>query len=139
MTQLRHAQRGIAAAQTAHRSPFRGSQIAGLMPRGEGRLWRMSYSRGVKWATQSRRLSISMIDIQFRVTSSLQSRGHLEGLRPDELFAHDQDHYGGLAATDELARGAQNGNRSGVTTQKRRSTNRYVITLSARATSSVGT
>ena len=23
------------------------------------------------------------------------SRGHLEGLRPNELFAHDQDHYGG--------------------------------------------
>src|SRR5262249_10130099 len=40
------------------------------------------------------------------------SRGHLEGLRPDELFAHDQDHYGGLAATDELARGAQIGNGS---------------------------
>jgi SAM-dependent methyltransferase len=39
-------------------------------------------------------------------------RGHLEGLRPDELFAHDQDHYGGLAATDELARGAQIGNGS---------------------------
>lgn len=35
------------------------------------------------------------------------SRGHLEGLRPEELFPHDQDHYGGLAATDELARGAQ--------------------------------
>src|SRR5262245_50587615 len=35
------------------------------------------------------------------------SCGHLDGLRPDELFPHDQDHYGGLAATDELARGAQ--------------------------------
>ena len=35
------------------------------------------------------------------------SRGDLDGLRPDELFPHDQDHYGGLAATDELARGAQ--------------------------------
>jgi sarcosine/dimethylglycine N-methyltransferase len=59
-----------------------------------------------------------MIDIQFRVTSSLrsyaQAGGHLEGLRPDELFAHDQDHYGGLAATDELARGAQIGNGSRV-------------------------
>lgn len=33
------------------------------------------------------------------------SRGHLDGLRPDDLFPHDQDHYGGLAATDELARG----------------------------------
>jgi sarcosine/dimethylglycine N-methyltransferase len=34
------------------------------------------------------------------------SRGHLDGLSPDDLFPHDQDHYGGLAATDELARGA---------------------------------
>ena len=33
-------------------------------------------------------------------------RGHLDGLTPDDLFPHDQDHYGGLAATDELARGA---------------------------------
>jgi sarcosine/dimethylglycine N-methyltransferase len=31
------------------------------------------------------------------------SRGHLEGLTPDELFPHDQDHYGGLAANDALA------------------------------------
>ncbi len=31
------------------------------------------------------------------------SRGHLEDLRPEELFAHDQDHYGGLAANDALA------------------------------------
>lgn len=35
------------------------------------------------------------------------SRGQLDGLRPEELFPHDQDHYGGLAATDELARGAE--------------------------------
>jgi sarcosine/dimethylglycine N-methyltransferase len=42
------------------------------------------------------------------------SRGHLDGLRPEELFPHDQDHYGGLAATDELARGAQVGNGSRV-------------------------
>jgi sarcosine/dimethylglycine N-methyltransferase len=35
------------------------------------------------------------------------SRGHLESLRPDDLFPYDQDHYGGLAATDELARGAR--------------------------------
>ncbi len=31
------------------------------------------------------------------------SRGHLDGLTPDELFPHDQDHYGGLAANDALA------------------------------------
>jgi cyclopropane fatty-acyl-phospholipid synthase-like methyltransferase len=35
------------------------------------------------------------------------SRGNLDGLRPEELFPYDQDHYGGLAATDELARSAQ--------------------------------
>src|SRR5439155_26284521 len=35
------------------------------------------------------------------------SRGHLDGLRPEELFPYDQDHYGGLAATDELAREAE--------------------------------
>lgn len=42
------------------------------------------------------------------------SRGHLDGLRPEELFPHDQDHYGGTAATDELARGAQVGKDSRV-------------------------
>ena len=42
------------------------------------------------------------------------SRGHLDGLRPEDLFPHDQDHYGGVAATDELARGAQVGNGSRV-------------------------
>jgi ubiquinone/menaquinone biosynthesis C-methylase UbiE len=31
------------------------------------------------------------------------SRGHLDGVKPEELFAHDQDHYGGLAANDILA------------------------------------
>ena len=41
-------------------------------------------------------------------------KGHLDGLRPEELFPHDQDHYGGLAATDELARGAQVSNGSRV-------------------------
>jgi sarcosine/dimethylglycine N-methyltransferase len=34
-------------------------------------------------------------------------RGHVDDLRPEELFPHDQDHYGGTAATDELARGGQ--------------------------------
>jgi ubiquinone/menaquinone biosynthesis C-methylase UbiE len=33
-----------------------------------------------------------------------QSRGHLDGLTPDDLLAHDQDHYGGTDATDALAR-----------------------------------
>ena len=42
------------------------------------------------------------------------SRGHLDDLQPDDLFPHDQDHYGGLVATDELARGAQIANGSRV-------------------------
>ena len=42
------------------------------------------------------------------------SRGHLDSLRPEDLFPYDQDHYGGLAATDELARGAQVSNGSRV-------------------------
>ncbi len=33
-----------------------------------------------------------------------QSRGHLDNLTPEDLLAHDQDHYGGTAATDALAR-----------------------------------
>lgn len=33
-------------------------------------------------------------------------RGSLEGLTPEILFAHDQDHYGGLAANDALAEAA---------------------------------
>jgi len=37
------------------------------------------------------------------------SRGHLDNLCPEELSPHDQDHYGGLKATDELARQAQIG------------------------------
>lgn len=31
------------------------------------------------------------------------SRGHLDDIEPVELFAHDQDHYGGLDANDALA------------------------------------
>jgi sarcosine/dimethylglycine N-methyltransferase len=36
-------------------------------------------------------------------------RGTLDGLRPDELFPHDQDHYGGTAANDALAKCAHIG------------------------------
>ena len=47
------------------------------------------------------------------MTKLRASRGHLDAVRPEELFPHDQDHYGGTAATDELARGTQieNGSR----------------------------
>jgi sarcosine/dimethylglycine N-methyltransferase len=38
-----------------------------------------------------------------------QARGNLDDLKPEELLAHDQDHYGGTAATDALARLAQIG------------------------------
>lgn len=31
------------------------------------------------------------------------SRGHLNAVAPEELFPHDQDHYGGLEANDVLA------------------------------------
>lgn len=34
------------------------------------------------------------------------SRGNLDGLRPEELYPHDQDHYGGLDANDALAMAA---------------------------------
>jgi sarcosine/dimethylglycine N-methyltransferase len=54
------------------------------------------------------------ISCEIILTKLRASRGHLDGLRPEELFPHDQDHYGGLAATDELARGAQVGNGSRV-------------------------
>jgi sarcosine/dimethylglycine N-methyltransferase len=37
------------------------------------------------------------------------ARGTLEGVRPDVLFPHDQDHYGGVAANDVLARCAHIG------------------------------
>src|SRR6478736_10410523 len=65
---------------------------------------------------QLHRPSISIIVIPSHAKLSLlrASRGHLDGLRPEELFPHDQDHYGGLAATDELARGAQVGRGSRV-------------------------
>jgi ubiquinone/menaquinone biosynthesis C-methylase UbiE len=34
----------------------------------------------------------------------VESHGSLNALRPDDLLPHDQDHYGGLAANDALAR-----------------------------------
>ncbi|RDV02152.1 class I SAM-dependent methyltransferase [Undibacter mobilis] len=37
----------------------------------------------------------------------LAARGNLTGIAPDELFPHDQDHYGGLDANDALAERAQ--------------------------------
>lgn len=37
------------------------------------------------------------------LTRLAAQRGHLDGLVPEDLFAHDQDHYGGLAVVDVLA------------------------------------
>jgi len=37
------------------------------------------------------------------------ARGHLNNVVPEELFAHDQDHYGGTTANDALAERAQIG------------------------------
>src|SRR5262245_40596309 len=37
------------------------------------------------------------------------ARGHLDGVGAEELFAHDQDHYGGLPANDALAHAARIG------------------------------
>jgi SAM-dependent methyltransferase len=46
-------------------------------------------------------ISTAIILAKLRAT-----RGNLDGVQPDELFAHDQDHYGGLAANDALAAAA---------------------------------
>jgi ubiquinone/menaquinone biosynthesis C-methylase UbiE len=43
------------------------------------------------------------------LTKLRASRGHLDHLSPEELFPHDQDHYGGLAANDALAERAHIG------------------------------
>jgi ubiquinone/menaquinone biosynthesis C-methylase UbiE len=42
------------------------------------------------------------------------SRGHLDGLMPEDLFAYDQDHYGGLSVVDALAERARIGEGSQV-------------------------
>ena len=38
------------------------------------------------------------------VANLTEERDNLKGLRPEELYAHDQDHYGALEAKDALAR-----------------------------------
>ena len=49
------------------------------------------------------------ISAQIILAKLKSERGSLDGLRPDELFAHDQDHYGGLVANDALAKYAHIG------------------------------
>lgn len=44
------------------------------------------------------------------IKAKLQAaRGHLNHVTPEELWPHDQDHYGGIAATDALAQAASIG------------------------------
>src|SRR3954470_2974938 len=47
------------------------------------------------------------ITAQIILAKLAAARGTLEGLQPDDLFPHDQDHYGGLAANDALAKCAR--------------------------------
>ena len=49
------------------------------------------------------------ISAQIILAKLAGERGTLEGLRPQDLFPHDQDHYGGLAANDVLAECARIG------------------------------
>lgn len=46
---------------------------------------------------------ISAEDVLTRIK---EQRGSLERLKPEDVFPHDQDHYGGLAANDDLAMAA---------------------------------
>ena len=49
------------------------------------------------------------ISAEIILAKLMAARGNLDRLRPEELFAHDQDHYGGLAANDALAARARIG------------------------------
>jgi SAM-dependent methyltransferase len=42
------------------------------------------------------------ISAQIIIAKLKAERGSLDGLKPYDLFPHDQDHYGGLAANDAL-------------------------------------
>ena len=54
------------------------------------------------------------ISAQIILTKFEAARGTLDGLRPDELFPHDQDHYGGTPANDALAKCAHIGSGTNV-------------------------
>jgi len=49
------------------------------------------------------------ISAQIILAKLKAARGSLDGLRPEELYPHDQDHYGGIAANDVLAKYARIG------------------------------
>ena len=42
------------------------------------------------------------ITVEIILSNLRASRGNLDGLRPEDLYPHDQDHYGGLDANDVL-------------------------------------
>lgn len=44
------------------------------------------------------------ISIEIILEKLRTSRSNLKDVRPEELWAHDQDHFGGTSATDELVR-----------------------------------
>ena len=54
------------------------------------------------------------ISLEIILTKLKTERGHLNSVAPEELFSHDQDHYGGIAANDALAGRAQIGKGSRV-------------------------
>jgi SAM-dependent methyltransferase len=43
------------------------------------------------------------ISLEIVLARLLKTRGGVEGLQPSDLWAHDQDHFGGLTANDALA------------------------------------
>jgi sarcosine/dimethylglycine N-methyltransferase len=49
------------------------------------------------------------ISAQIIIAKLKAERGSLDGMKPHELFPHDQDHYGGLAANDALVKCAHIG------------------------------
>lgn len=75
---------------------------------------RLSTLHGVVFVISSIRSAVDFYDrhpisAQIILAKLEAARGTLEGLQPEDLFPHDQDHYGGLAANDALARCARIG------------------------------
>jgi len=47
---------------------------------------------------------INLADVKARL---VELHGSLDGITPEQMFEHDQDHYGGLDANDKLARASR--------------------------------
>jgi sarcosine/dimethylglycine N-methyltransferase len=58
----------------------------------------MGYSDHAVYFYSHHPISVALVLARLKAT-----RGNMEGLQPEELWAHDQDHFGGLAANDALA------------------------------------